>query len=155
MNCSLAIVNAVNAVLTSLRCSLFSEAIGARWLVRLFALVLLLVGNSAVRAADASCSSFPLDANGFHVVDGNDPSLTPATLPSSISLDVDKCYFKNFPISAKWPNGLVTGTGPTGNVNFDGNTTLGLTIFDNVVLRYNFSCPNTTQRIWFVNGSST
>ena len=153
MNCSLAIVNAVNAVLTSLRGSLFSGAIGARWLVRLFALVLLLVGNSAVRAADASCSSFPLDANGFHVVDGNDPSLTPATLPSSISLDVDKCYFKNFPISAKWPNGLDTGTGPTGNVNFDGNTTLGLTIFDNVVLRYNFSCPNTTQRIWFVNGS--
>ena len=129
------------------------EARCARWLLRLLALLVLLVGTFAARAASVACSTFPLDSNGFHVIDGNDPSLTPATLPSSISLDVDKCYFKNFPISAKWPNGLDTGSGPTGNINFDGNTTLGLTIFDNVVLRYNFSCPSTQQRIWFVNGS--
>src|ERR1041384_7466657 len=132
MTCSFAIDD-------SARMSPLGEARCARWLLRLLALLVLLVGTFAARAASVACSTFPLDSNGFHVIDGNDPSLTPATLPSSISLDVDKCYFKNFPISAKWPNGLDTGSGPTGNINFDGNTTLGLTIFDNVVLRYNFS----------------
>ena len=50
------------------------------------ALVLLLGGGSVAHAGTAFCRDYPV-VNGFYVIDGNDPALTPATLPSSISID--------------------------------------------------------------------
>jgi hypothetical protein len=80
--------------------------------------------------------------NGYHVVDGNDPALTPLTLPSSIGIDAN-CVFQNFPISAKWPQGLTS----TLNFKFDGY----LAIFNNVYYSGNMACATTTTKIWFVN----
>src|SRR5262245_55038160 len=99
-----------------------------RWLLlRLLAGVLLLAGAGAAHAGTAFCHDYPV-VNGFHVIDGNDPAITTATLPSSISIDASdqfSCYIKNFPISAKWPQGL------TSTINFANGTT-GLVIFENV-----------------------
>src|SRR5262245_45608544 len=81
--------------------------IWSRWFVwRLLALVLLLAGVSPARAGTDFCSGYPV-VNGFHVIDGNDPSLNTLTLPSSIGIDAT-CYFKNFQVSAKWPQGLTS-----------------------------------------------
>lgn len=117
-------------------------------LLRLLALVLLLGGGSVAHAGTAFCRDYPV-VNGFYVIDGNDPALTPATLPSSISIDSTdqfRCYIKNFPISAKWPQGL------TSTINFANGTT-GLVIFENVYYSGNMACSNTQVKIWFANGA--
>jgi uncharacterized repeat protein (TIGR01451 family)/fimbrial isopeptide formation D2 family protein len=120
-----------------------------RWLVlRLLALVLLLSGASVAQAGTAFCRDYPV-VNGFYVIDGNDPAITPATLPSSISIDATDqyhCYIKNFPVSAKWPQGL------TSTINFANGTT-GLVIFENVYYSGNMACSNTQVKIWFANGA--
>lgn len=117
-------------------------------LLRLLALIVLLCGASAAQAGTAFCRDFPL-VNGYYVIDGNDPALTPANLPSSISIDaVDQfsCYIRNFPVSAKWPQGL------TSTINFANGTT-GLVIFENVYYSGNMACSNTQVKIWFANGA--
>ena len=122
------------------------KARGARLgfpLLLLFALVLGAV-SSAQAGADF-CSSFPL-VNGSHVIDGNDPTLTPLTLPSSIGIDAN-CTFENFPQSAKWPDGL------TSTLNFKDDGFLA--IFNNVYYSGNMACSTTTTKIWFVNPGST
>ena len=124
------------------------EAFGARWLLRLLAFVLLLCGASVAQAGTAFCREFPL-VNGYYLVDGNDPALTPTTLPSSISIDAAdqyRCYIRNFPISAKWPQGL------TSTINYANGTT-GLVIFENVYYSGNMACSNTDVKIWFANGA--
>jgi uncharacterized repeat protein (TIGR01451 family) len=125
------------------------SGIGLRWLVvRLLAFVLLLGGAGVAHAGTAFCRDYPL-VNGYYVVDGNDPALTPATLPSTISIDATgagSCYIKNFPISAKWPQGL------TSTINFANGTT-GLVIFENVYYTGNMACSNTQVKIWFANGA--
>lgn len=122
---------------------------GARWLLlRLMAIVVLLCGASASQAGTAFCRDFPL-INGYYVIDGNDPALTPANLPSSISIDAvgpNSCYIRNFPVSAKWPQGL------TSTINFANGTT-GLVIFENVYYSGNMACSNTQVKIWFANGA--
>ena len=108
----------------------------------LLLLVALLLGAaSAAHAGTDFCSGYPL-VNGYHVIDGNDPALTPLTLPSSIGIDAN-CVFQNFPISAKWPQGLTS----TLNFKFDGY----LAIFNNVYYSGNMACATTTTKIWFVN----
>src|SRR5512139_4121733 len=85
-----------------------SAMLGGHWLpLRLLAFVLLLGGASLAHAGTDFCSGYPLNAAGFHVIDGNDPTLNVLTLPSSIGID-SNCYFKNFPISPKWPQGLTS-----------------------------------------------
>ena len=125
------------------------SAVGLRWLVmRLLALVLLLGGAPLAQAGTAFCSSYPV-INGFYVIDGNDPAITPATLPSSISIDAlggITCEIKNFPISAKWPQGL------TSTINFASGST-GLVVFENVTYTGNMACSNTQVKIWFANGA--
>src|SRR5512139_2878927 len=80
---------------------------GGQWLIlRLFAFLLLLGSASLAHAGTVFCSQYPV-VGGFHVIDGNDPSLNVLTLPSSIGIDAN-CYFKNFPISGKWPQGLTS-----------------------------------------------
>jgi len=116
--------------------------------VRVLALLLLLGGASVAQAGTAFCRDYPV-ANGFYVVDGSDPAITTATLPSSISVDATdqyRCYIKNFPISAKWPQGL------TSTINFANGTT-GLVIFENVYYSGNMACSNTQVKIWFANGA--
>ena len=114
----------------------------SRWIgIRLLAFVLLLGAASTVQAGTDFCSGYPI-VNGYHVVDGNDPALTPLTLPSSIGIDAN-CVFQNFPISAKWPQGLTS----TLNFKFDGY----LAIFNNVYYSGNMACATTTTKIWFVN----
>ena len=121
-----------------------SAMVGGRWLVlRLLAFVLLLGSTSLAHAASAFCSQYPL-VNGFHVIDGNDTALNVLTLPSSIGIDAS-CYFKNFPISSKWPEGL------TSTVNFKADGFLA--IFDNVYYSGNMACATTTTKIWFVNNA--
>ena len=126
-----------------------SAAGGARGLaLRLLAFVLLLAGGSAAHAGTAFCRDYPV-VNGFYMIDGNDPAITPATLPSSISIDSTdqfRCYIRNFPISAKWPQGL------TSTINFANGTT-GLVIFENVYYSGNMACSNTQVKIWFANGA--
>lgn len=115
---------------------------GGRWIgIRLLAIVLLLGTAFAAQAGTEFCSRYPI-VNGYHVVDGNDPALTPLTLPSSIGIDAN-CVFQNFPISAKWPQGLTS----TLNFKFDGY----LAIFNNVYYTGNMACATTTTKIWFVN----
>jgi uncharacterized repeat protein (TIGR01451 family)/fimbrial isopeptide formation D2 family protein len=119
-----------------------------RLVLRLLALVLLLVGADASHAGTAFCRDYPV-VNGFYVIDGSDPAITPATLPSSISIDANdqyRCYIRNFPISAKWPQGL------TSTINFANGTT-GLVIFENVYYSGNMACSNTQVKIWFANGA--
>lgn len=116
--------------------------------LRLLALLLLLGGASVAQAGTAFCRDYPI-VNGFYVIDGNDPAITTATLPSSISVDSTdqyRCYIKNFPISAKWPQGL------TSTINFANGTT-GLVIFENVYYSGNMACSNTQVKIWFANGA--
>lgn len=124
-------------------------AIDVRWIVvRLLALLLLLGGASVAQAGTAFCRDYPV-VNGFYVIDGNDPAITTATLPSSISIDATdqfRCYIKNFPISAKWPQGL------TSTINFANGTT-GLVIFESVYYSGNMACSNTQVKIWFANGA--
>jgi uncharacterized repeat protein (TIGR01451 family) len=124
-------------------------AVGIRWLaVRLVALALLLGSASVAQAGTAFCRDYPV-INGFYVIDGNNPAITAATLPSSISIDsTDQfhCDIKNFPISAKWPQGL------TSTINFANGTT-GLVIFENVYYSGNMACSNTQVKIWFANGA--
>ncbi|MEK9803048.1 MAG: isopeptide-forming domain-containing fimbrial protein, partial [Curvibacter sp.] len=116
-----------------------------RWFfLRLFALLLLLFGGAGVAQAGTQfCSSYPL-VGGFHVIDGNDPSLNTLTLPSSIGMDAN-CYFKNFQVSAKWPQGL------TSTLNFKSDGFLA--IFENTYFSGNMACANTTTKIWFVNNA--
>ncbi len=120
-----------------------------RWLaLSLFAFVLL--GNvSIVHATSTStnpalCSFYPTNASGFHVIDGNDPALTVLTLPTRLGIDTN-CYFKNFPLSDKWPEGLTS----TVNFNDDGF----LAIFENLYYSGNMACANTSTKIWFVNNA--
>ncbi|AMO23702.1 isopeptide-forming domain-containing fimbrial protein [Ramlibacter tataouinensis] len=121
-----------------------TRRIGGGWLVvRLLALMLLLGGASSAQAGADFCSGYPV-VNGFHVIDGNDPALTPLTLPSSIGMDAN-CSFRNFPISAKWPQGLTS----TLNFKSDGY----LAIFENLYFGGNMACATTTTRIWFVNNA--
>ncbi len=137
-----------NHAATPLRIARFGAATVARWLVRLFALVLLLTCASVANAATAFCRDYPV-INGYHVIDGNNPAITPATLPSAISIDATdqfSCNIKNFPLSAKWPQGL------TSTVNFANGTT-GLVIFENVYYTGNMACSNTQVKIWFANGA--
>src|SRR5688572_19740844 len=118
--------------------------IGARWLlVRLLALLVLLGGASSAQAGTDFCSGYPV-INGFHVIDGSDPALNAQTLPSSIGIDAN-CNFRNFPISAKWPQGL------TATLNFKSDGFLA--IFDNVNFSGNMACATTTTKIWFVNNA--
>ncbi len=120
-------------------------AMGAsRWLLlRLFAGLLLLGSAYPAHAGTDFCSSYPL-VGGFHVIDGNDPALNTLTLPSSIGID-SNCYFKNFPISGKWPQGL------TSTLNFKSDGFLA--IFENVYYSGNMACSTTTTKIWFVNNA--
>lgn len=124
------------------------SAIDIRWfVVRLLAL-LLLGGASIAQAGTAFCRDYPV-VNGYYVIDGNDPAITTATLPSSISIDATdqyRCYIRNFPVSAKWPQGL------TSTINFANGTT-GLVIFENVYYSGNMACSNTQVKIWFANGA--
>jgi uncharacterized repeat protein (TIGR01451 family)/fimbrial isopeptide formation D2 family protein len=125
----------------------FGAMAGGRWLVlRLLAFVLLLGSASYAHAGSTFCSQYPLNAQGFHVIDGNDPTLTTANLPTSIGIDAN-CYFMNFPLSSKWPQGL------TSTLNFKSTPTPVLAIFDNVYYTGNMACSTTTTTIWFVNGS--
>ena len=110
-------------------------------LLLLFALVL--TAASPTQAGTDMCSYYPV-VNGYHVINGNDPTLTPLTLPSSIGIDAN-CLFENFPISAKWPDGLTS----TVNFKFDGY----LAIFNNVYYSGNMACATTTTKIWFVNNA--
>ena len=109
----------------------------------LLAFALLLGAAYSAQAGTAMCSSYPV-VDGYHVIDGNSPALTPLTLPSSIGIDAN-CLFENFPRSAKWPQGLTS----TVNFKFDGY----LAIFNNVYYSGNMACANTTTKIWFVNNS--
>jgi uncharacterized repeat protein (TIGR01451 family)/fimbrial isopeptide formation D2 family protein len=111
--------------------------------IRVLGIVLLLGAVQTAHAGTEFCSSYPL-VNGFHVIDGNDPTLNVLTLPASIGID-SNCYFKNFPISAKWPDGLTS----TLNFKFDGY----LAIFENVYYSGNMACATTTTKIWFVNNA--
>ena len=111
--------------------------------LRCLILALLLGAAGFVQAGTDFCSSYPL-VNGFHVLDGNDPALDVLTLPSSIGID-SNCYFKNFPISAKWPGGL------TSTLNFKDDGFLA--IFENVYYSGNMACATTTTKIWFVNNA--
>jgi uncharacterized repeat protein (TIGR01451 family)/fimbrial isopeptide formation D2 family protein len=109
-------------------------------LLLLFALVL--GAAFSAQAGSDFCSGYPL-VNGSHVIDGNDPALTPLTLPSSIGIDAN-CTFQNFPQSpAKWPDGL------TSTLNFKSDGFLA--IFNNVYYSGNMACAVTTTKIWFVN----
>ena len=102
--------------------------VAGRWLVlRLLTFVLLLGGAHSAHAGTDFCSSYPL-VGGFHVIDGNDPALNPLTLPSSIGID-SNCYFKNFQVSAKWPQGL------TSTLNFKDEGQAFLAIFDQRLLQ--------------------
>jgi len=133
---------------TSLRAARARAANATRWLLRLFALAWLLAGASVAHAGTAFCRDYPL-INGYYVIDGSNPAITPATLPSAISVDATDqfhCYIKNFPLSAKWPQGL------TSTVNFANGTT-GLVIFENVYYTGNMACSNTQVKIWFANGA--
>jgi len=65
-------------------------------------------------------------------------------LPSSIGIDAN-CYFKNFQVSAKWPDGL------TSTLNFKSDGFLA--IFENVYYSGNMACATTTTKIWFVNNA--
>ncbi|HKK04341.1 MAG TPA: isopeptide-forming domain-containing fimbrial protein [Gammaproteobacteria bacterium] len=121
-------------------------AIARRRVMRALGILLLLGAAQAAHAGTVFCSQFPL-VGQFHVIDGNDPSLTPATLPSSITID-QSCYFKNFPISSKWPNGL------TSTVNFKQYPYPTLAIFENVYYGGNMACSNTDTKIWFVNNAT-
>ncbi|WP_298832489.1 SdrD B-like domain-containing protein [uncultured Piscinibacter sp.] len=99
-------------------------------------------------AGTAFCRDYPV-INGYYVIDGSNPAITPATLPSAISIDATDqfhCYIKNFPLSAKWPQGL------TSTVNFANGTT-GLVVFENVYYTGNMACSNTQVKIWFANGA--
>jgi uncharacterized repeat protein (TIGR01451 family)/fimbrial isopeptide formation D2 family protein len=115
-----------------------------RAILRLLAFVLLLAGALPAQAGTDFCSSYPL-VGGFHVIDGNDPSLNVLTLPSSIGIDAN-CYFVNFPVSAKWPSGL------TSTLNFKSDGFLA--IFENVYYSGNMACATTTTKIWFVNNAT-
>jgi uncharacterized repeat protein (TIGR01451 family)/fimbrial isopeptide formation D2 family protein len=127
-----------------LRSEHLSAMTGWRWLVlRLFAALLLLAGAHSAHAGTDFCSSYPL-VNGFHVIDGNDPALNELTLPSSIGIDAS-CSFRNFQISAKWPQGL------TSTLNFKDDGFLA--IFENVYYSGNMACATTTTKIWFVNNA--
>ncbi len=117
---------------------------GARLGILLLFLTLVLATAFPVHAGTDMCSYYPV-VDGYHVINGNDPALTPLTLPSSIGIDAN-CIFENFPISAKWPNGLTS----TINFKFDGY----LAIFDNVFYDGNMACATTTTKIWFVNNSA-
>jgi len=110
---------------------------------RLLGVLLLLGAANFAHAGTDFCSSYPL-VNGFHVIDGNDASLNVLTLPSSIGIDAN-CYFKNFPISSKWPAGL------TSTLNFKSDGFLA--IFENVYYSGNMACASTTTKIWFVNNA--
>lgn len=123
---------------------LLDPTVRNRWLVlRLLALVLALGGAHPAYAGTDFCSSYPL-VGGFHVIDGNDPSLNTLTLPSSIGID-SNCYFKNFSRSAKWPQGL------TSTLNFKSDGFVA--IFENVYYSGNMACSVTTTKIWFVNNA--
>jgi uncharacterized repeat protein (TIGR01451 family)/fimbrial isopeptide formation D2 family protein len=123
--------------------TILNAVAGVRGLLRLLAFALLLGGASYAHAA-AFCSSFPLDPSGtYHVVDGN--TLTPATLPSSIGIDVN-CEFKNFP--QNWAGGT---SGLTSTINFKQTTPAALAIFSNVWYSGNMACSNTNAMVWFVN----
>ncbi|MDH5708785.1 MAG: DUF11 domain-containing protein, partial [Hylemonella sp.] len=113
--------------------------------LRLLATVLLLGGAVSAQAGTAFCSDYPLNGAGYHVIDGNSPALNTLTLPSSIGIDAN-CYFKNFPQSAKWPQGL------TSTVNFKDDGYLA--IFENVYYGGNMACAQTTTKIWFVNNAT-
>jgi uncharacterized repeat protein (TIGR01451 family)/fimbrial isopeptide formation D2 family protein len=115
----------------------------ARRLVRLLVGVLLLASAYSAHAGTAFCSSYPL-VGGFHVIDGNDPALNSLTLPSSIGID-SNCYFKNFQISSKWPQGL------TSTLNFKSDGFVA--VFENVYYSGNMACATTTTKIWFVNNA--
>src|SRR5512144_1898771 len=124
--------------------SLMALARGYRFGFALLILFALVLGKAfSAQAGTDMCSYYPV-VDGYHVINGNDPSLTPLTLPSSIGIDAD-CLFENFPISAKWPQGLTS----TVNFKFDGY----LAIFNNVYYGGNMACANTTTKIWFVNNS--
>src|SRR5512138_2887049 len=145
MTCSFAIAN---PAATLLRAARFSAGSAVRWLLRLLTLLSLLGGTSVAQAGTAFCRDYPV-VNGYYVIDGSDPAITPATLPSAISVDATDqfhCYIKNFPLSAKWPQGL------TSTVNFANGTT-GLVIFENVYYTGNMACSNTQVKIWFANGA--
>ncbi len=107
----------------------------------LLLLGLVLGAAYSAQAGTDFCSSYPL-VNGSHVIDGNDPTLTPFTLPSSIGIDAN-CTFQNFPQSVKWPDGL------TSTLNFKSDGFLA--IFNNVYYSGNMACAVTTTKIWFVN----
>ncbi len=107
----------------------------------LLLLALVLGAAYSAQAGTDLCSGYPL-VNGSHIIDGNDPTLTPFTLPSSIGIDAN-CTFENFPISAKWPQGL------TSTLNFKSDGFLA--IFNNIYYSGNMACATTTTKIWFVN----
>ena len=148
MTCSFTIANHAQPLL---RAASFGAASAARWLVRLVALLLLLLGTAGARAADVFCSEFPL-VNGFHVIDGNsnDPRLFP-TQPSSISIDQKPgdpvCFIKNFQ-PPRFPQGL------TATINF-ANGSAGLVVFDNVWFTGHMTCGNSNRNvlIWFANSA--
>jgi hypothetical protein len=132
--------------LAMLRRNHLGAMLACRWSVlRLLAFVLLLGSSSLAHAGTDFCSSYPL-VGGFHVIDGNDPGLNPLTLPSSIGID-SNCYFKNFQVSAKWPQGL------TSTLNFKDEGQAYLAIFENVYYSGNMACAVTDTKIWFVNNA--
>ena len=114
-------------------------------LLLLFALVL--GAASPAQAGTDMCSGYkksPTDT--VAVVDGNDPFVQ-ANLPSS-SFGIDmNCEFRNFPISATWPNGLT----PTLNFYTPNKTEIYLIVFDNVWFSGNMACANIPHKLWVVN----
>ncbi len=109
--------------------------------------VLLLGAASSAQAGTDMCSGYkktPTDT--IAVIDGNDPFVQ-ANLPSS-SFGIDmNCEFRNFPISATWPNGLT----PTLNFYTPNKTEIYLIVFDNVWFSGNMACANIDHKLWVVN----
>ncbi|MEN8258287.1 MAG: isopeptide-forming domain-containing fimbrial protein, partial [Thermodesulfobacteriota bacterium] len=108
----------------------------------------LLLGAAAPALAGTDfCSDYkksPEDT--YAIIDGNDPFVQ-ANLPSSsFGIDIN-CEFRNFPISAIWPNGLE----PTLNFYTPNKTEVYLVVFDNVWYSGNLACSNIDHKLWVVN----
>ena len=103
-------------------------------------------GLSALAGTDM-CSGYKKSpGDTVAVIDGNDPFVQ-ANLPSS-SFGIDmNCEFRNFPISAIWPNGLT----PTLNFYTPNKTEIYLIVFDNVWYSGNMACSNIDHKLWVVN----
>ncbi len=118
--------------------------------LRLLVLVLSLGAAYSAQAGTDVCSDplYKPPADSVGVVDGDVPAVQALLPRSSFTIDTN-CQFRNFLLSATWPNGLE----PTLNFKTPaaGTKPVYLITFDKVFFSGNLACSSIPHKLWVVN----